>query len=88
MFIAPTATVIGDVSLGNQVSVWFGAVVRGDSDYIKIGDRTNIQDNAVVHCDPNSPADIGNECIIGHNAIVHGARLENNVLIGNECNSA
>lgn len=82
VFIAPTATVIGNVSLGDEVSIWFGAVLRGDSDKITIGARTNIQDNAVIHCDPNEPATIGEECIIGHCAIVHGATLANNVLIG------
>jgi|TARA_B110000977_G_C10869411_1_gene412937 carbonic anhydrase/acetyltransferase-like protein (isoleucine patch superfamily) len=82
VFIAPTATVIGDVSLGDEVSIWFGAVLRGDSDKISVGARTNIQDNAVIHCDPNDPAVIGEECIIGHCAIVHGAKLANNVLIG------
>jgi carbonic anhydrase/acetyltransferase-like protein (isoleucine patch superfamily) len=82
VFIAPTATVIGDVTLGNEVSIWFGAVLRGDSDNISIGARSNIQDNAVIHCDPNDPAVIGEECIIGHCAIVHGAKLANNVLIG------
>jgi carbonic anhydrase/acetyltransferase-like protein (isoleucine patch superfamily) len=82
VFIAPTATVIGDVTLGNEVSVWYGAVLRGDSDTISVGDRSNIQDNAVIHCDPNDPAIIGEDCIIGHGAIVHGAELKNNVLIG------
>jgi carbonic anhydrase/acetyltransferase-like protein (isoleucine patch superfamily) len=82
VFVAPTATVIGDVSLGDEVSIWFGAVLRGDSDKISVGARTNIQDNAVIHCDPNDPAVIGEECIIGHCAIVHGAKLANNVLIG------
>jgi carbonic anhydrase/acetyltransferase-like protein (isoleucine patch superfamily) len=82
VFIAPTATVIGDVSLGDEVSIWFGAVLRGDSDTITVGARSNIQDNAVIHCDPNSPAILGEECIIGHCAIVHGAKLANNVLIG------
>jgi len=82
VFIAPTATVIGDVSLGDEVSIWFGAVLRGDSDKISVGARTNIQDNAVIHCDPNDPAVIGEECIIGHCAIVHGAKLANNVLVG------
>ena len=82
VFIAPNATVIGDVELGDESSIWFGAVLRGDSDKIRIGNRTNIQDNAVVHCDPNDPAIIGDNCIIGHNAIVHGATLKNNVLVG------
>ena len=82
IFVAPTATVIGDVSLGDEVSIWFGAVLRGDSDKIIVGARSNIQDNAVIHCDPNDPATIGEECIIGHGAIVHGATLANNVLVG------
>lgn len=82
VFIAPTATVIGNVTLGAEVSIWFGAVLRGDSDKISVGARSNIQDNAVIHCDPNEPAIIGEECIIGHCAIVHGARLANNVLVG------
>jgi len=82
IFIAPTATVIGSVTLGLESSVWFGAVIRGDSDKIIIGKRTNIQDNAVIHCDPEQPTTIGDECIIGHGAIVHGASLSNNVLIG------
>lgn len=82
VFIAPTATVIGNVTLGDESSIWFGAVLRGDNDIIRIGHRTNIQDNAVVHCDPNNPAIIGDDCIIGHCAIVHGAKLENNVLVG------
>lgn len=82
VFMAPTATIIGDVTLGEEVSIWFGAVLRGDSDKITVGARSNIQDNAVIHCDPNEPAIIGEECIIGHCAIVHGATLANNVLVG------
>ena len=82
VFIAPNATVIGNVSLGNNCSVWFGAVLRADSDSITIGHRTNIQDNAVIHVDPNEPATIGNDCIIGHLALVHGATIGNNVLVG------
>jgi len=82
LFVAQTATVIGDVKLGDNVSIWFGAVLRGDSDSIRIGNRSNIQDNAVVHCDPGDPAIIGDDCVIGHCAIVHGARLGNKVLVG------
>jgi carbonic anhydrase/acetyltransferase-like protein (isoleucine patch superfamily) len=82
VFIAPSATVIGQVSLGDEVSIWFGAVLRGDSDRISIGARTNIQDNAVIHCDPKQPTIVGESCIIGHGAIVHGAQLANHVLIG------
>lgn len=81
-FVAPTATVVGDVHLEEGTSVWYGAVLRGDTDTIHIGKYTNIQDNAVVHCDPDDPVIIGEACIIGHSAIVHGARLENNVLVG------
>lgn len=82
VFVAPTATVIGNVRLGDHSSVWYSAVLRGDSDSISVGDRSNIQDNAVVHCDPGFPARIGNDCIVGHGAIVHGATLEDHVLVG------
>jgi carbonic anhydrase/acetyltransferase-like protein (isoleucine patch superfamily) len=82
VFIAPTATVLGDVKLGDNVSVWFSAVMRGDTNKIRIGDGSNIQDNVVVHCDDGFPAVIGEDCIIGHGAIVHGAVLGNNVLVG------
>lgn len=82
VFVANTATVIGDVELGDNCSVWFGAVIRGDSDRIRIGHRTNVQDNAVIHCDPDAPALIGDDCVIGHLAIVHGAELGNCVLVG------
>lgn len=82
VFVAPTATVIGDVELADQSSVWYSAVLRGDSDEIRVGERSNIQDNAVVHCDPGDPAIIGKDCIIGHGAIVHGATLKDHVLVG------
>jgi carbonic anhydrase/acetyltransferase-like protein (isoleucine patch superfamily) len=82
VFITNTATVIGDVEMGDDCSVWFGAVIRADSDQIRIGHRTNIQDNAVIHCDPGAPAIIGDDCVIGHLAIVHGAQLGNCVLVG------
>jgi len=82
IFIADTARVIGNVSLGEDVSIWFGAVVRADSDNITIGNKSNIQDNAVIHVDPGFPTTIGEACIIGHGAIVHGATLANNVLVG------
>jgi len=82
VFIAPNATVIGDVQLGDESSVWFGAVIRGDRDYIRIGSRTNIQDQAVLHVDPGFPVELGDEVIIGHSAVVHGAKIANNVLIG------
>jgi carbonic anhydrase/acetyltransferase-like protein (isoleucine patch superfamily) len=82
VFIADTARVIGNVNLGDEVSIWFGAVLRGDGDKISIGKRSNIQDNATIHVDPGFPVEIGEECIIGHGAVVHGAKISNNVLIG------
>jgi len=82
VFIAPNATVIGQVTLGDEVSVWYGAVLRADADVIQVGSRSNIQDNAVVHCDPGAPAIIGEDCIIGHLALVHGAQIGNHVLVG------
>ncbi len=82
-FIAPTATLIGDVEMGDRCSVWFNAVVRGDVHFIKIGDEVNIQDGAVIHCTyQKAPTRIGNRVSIGHNAIVHGCTLHDNVLIG------
>lgn len=82
VFIAPSADIIGKVQIGKKSSIWFGAVLRGDSDQISIGERSNIQDNAVVHVDPGSPAIIGDDVIVGHLALVHGAKIGNNVLIG------
>ncbi len=82
VFIAPNATVLGNVILGDFCSLWFGAVLRGDTDCIEIGARTNIQDNAVLHADPGDPCRIGSDCVIGHSAIVHGATLEDHVLVG------
>lgn len=82
VFIANTATVIGNVTLGDNVSVWFGAVIRGDSDSIKIGKNSNIQDTAVIHVDPTTPTNIGENVTVGHGAIVHGATVGNNSLIG------
>jgi carbonic anhydrase/acetyltransferase-like protein (isoleucine patch superfamily) len=82
VFVAPNATVIGKVYLKSQSSIWFGAVLRGDTDLIQVGARTNIQDNVVLHADPGDPCLIGDDCVIGHSAIVHGAKLEQHVLIG------
>jgi carbonic anhydrase/acetyltransferase-like protein (isoleucine patch superfamily) len=82
VFIADTARVFGKVILGNQVSIWYGAVLRGDADLITIGNGSNVQDTAVIHVDPGFPTSIGENCIIGHGAIVHGATLANNVLVG------
>jgi carbonic anhydrase/acetyltransferase-like protein (isoleucine patch superfamily) len=82
-FVAENATIIGDVSFGNQCSVWYNAVIRADVNSIKIGNKVNIQDGAVVHCTyQKHPTFIGNNVSIGHNAIVHGCTLHDNVLIG------
>ena len=81
-WVAPDAHVIGDVELGEDVGVWFGAVLRGDNDRVRIGARTNIQEGAVVHVDPGFPVSIGQGCTIGHRAIVHGCTIGDNTLIG------
>jgi len=81
-FVADTARVLGDVRLGKGVSVWYGAVIRGDVAPIVIGERTNVQDNAVIHCDHLYANVIGRDVIIGHGAIVHGERIGDNTLIG------
>jgi carbonic anhydrase/acetyltransferase-like protein (isoleucine patch superfamily) len=82
-YIADNATIVGDVTFGNLCSVWFNAVVRGDVHFIKIGDKVNIQDGAIIHCTyQKHPTVIGNNVSIGHNAIVHGCTVHDNVLIG------
>jgi carbonic anhydrase/acetyltransferase-like protein (isoleucine patch superfamily) len=82
-FIAPNATIIGDVTMGNECSVWFNAVVRGDVNYIRVGSRVNIQDGVVIHCTYKKNAtEIGDDVSIGHNAIVHGCVVRDHVLIG------
>ena len=82
-FIAENATIVGDVVFGEACSVWFNAVIRGDVHYIKIGDKVNIQDGAVIHATyKTAPTNIGNNVSIGHNAIVHGCTIKDNVLIG------
>ncbi|MDH4161259.1 MAG: gamma carbonic anhydrase family protein [Nitrospirota bacterium] len=82
-FLAENAVVIGDVVMGDQCSVWYNAVIRGDVHFIRIGDKVNIQDGAVVHCTyQTSPTTIGNNVSIGHNAIVHGCTIHDNVLVG------
>ena len=82
VFIAENATVIGNVELGDNSSIWFGAVLRGDNDFIKIGERTNIQDLSIIHVDEGVPVTIGKEVTIGHGAIIHGATVGDNSLIG------
>jgi carbonic anhydrase/acetyltransferase-like protein (isoleucine patch superfamily) len=82
-FVAENATIIGDVSFGAECSIWYNAVLRGDVHYIKIGNKVNIQDGAVIHCTYlKHPTTIGNNVSIGHNAIVHGCTVHDNVLIG------
>ena len=80
--ICPGAQVIGEVELGENVSIWHGAVVRGDTDSITIDDNSNVQDNCVVHCTKGFPVKIGKNVSVGHGAVVHGCTLEDNVLIG------
>lgn len=82
IWIAPGAHVIGRVRLGFEVSIWFGAVIRGDNEPITVGDRTNIQDNAVLHSDPGFPLTIGEGVTVGHGAIVHGCTIGPDTLIG------
>ena len=82
-YIAPNATVVGDVIMGDECSIWFNAVLRGDVNSIRIGNKVNIQDGAVVHCTyQKTKAIIGNNVSVGHNAIVHGCVIKDNVLIG------
>jgi len=82
-FLAETATIIGDVEIGNNCSIWYNAVLRGDVHFIKIGNNTNIQDNAVVHATyKKSPTNIGNYVTVAHGAIVHGCTIQDNVMIG------
>ena len=82
-FIAANATIVGNVSLGDNCSVWFNAVIRGDVNYITIGNNTNIQDGVVIHCSYQTAAtEIGSNVSIGHNALVHGCTVQDHVLIG------
>ena len=82
-FLAPNSTIVGDVVMGDQCSVWFNAVVRGDVNSIRIGNKVNIQDGVIVHCTyEKAKTTIGDNCSIGHNAILHGCELKNNVLVG------
>jgi carbonic anhydrase/acetyltransferase-like protein (isoleucine patch superfamily) len=81
-FVAPGVYVIGAVSLGEESSVWYGAVLRGDNDPISIGARTNIQDGCVLHTDPGYPVLIGEGCVVGHKAVIHGCNIGGGSLIG------
>jgi len=82
VFIAPSSVVIGDVRIDDNVSVWYNAVIRADRDTVTIGRNTNIQDGCIIHVDPGAPVIIGEEVIVGHAAIIHGATVGNNSLIG------
>lgn len=81
-WVAPTATVIGRVRLGEQVSIWYGAVIRGDMEDISIGSGTNIQDGCVLHADPGFELRVGSGVSVGHNAILHGCTIGDDVLVG------
>lgn len=82
-FLAENSTIVGDVVMGDNCSVWFGAVIRGDVHYIKMGNNVNVQDNAVIHATyEKSPTNIGDNVSIAHGAIVHGCTIKDNVLIG------
>ena len=82
-FVAPNATIVGDVVMGSECSIWFNAIVRGDVNKIKMGNKVNVQDGACIHCTyQKTETLIGNNVSIGHNAIVHGCTVEDNVLIG------
>ncbi|KPJ78308.1 MAG: hypothetical protein AMJ54_04270 [Deltaproteobacteria bacterium SG8_13] len=82
VFIAPTAVVIGKVDVGDNASIWYGSVIRGDRDTITIGENVNIQDNCILHTDPGQPVVIGDGATVGHAAVVHGCTVEKNSLIG------
>lgn len=81
-YVAEDASVIGDVVLKENASIWYGVVLRGDVDQIVIGENTSIQDNSVAHCATGLPTIIGNNCVVGHNAIIHSCVVEDNCLIG------
>tara|TARA_Y100001978_G_C23647139_1_gene411399 strand:+ start:791 stop:1306 length:516 start_codon:yes stop_codon:yes gene_type:complete len=83
VYIAENATVVGEVQMGDDCSIWFNTVVRGDVHFIKIGNKVNIQDGAVIHCTyQKAPTNVGNNVSIGHNALVHGCTIHDNVLVG------
>lgn len=82
VYVAPNATVIGRTKLGNDVSIWFNAVLRGDIAAVEVGEGSNIQDNSVLHVGNDDPCIVGKHCIVGHNAILHGCTVEDHCLIG------
>ncbi|MGH6981239.1 MAG: gamma carbonic anhydrase family protein [Stellaceae bacterium] len=81
-WVAPSASVIGKVRLNVDCSVWFGAVLRGDNEWIELGERSQIQDNSTLHTDPGFPISIGPDCVIGHNVVLHGCSIGERALIG------
>ena len=81
-WVAPSADVVGEVILGEDVSVWFGAVIRGDNTPMPVGARSNVQEGAMLHSDPHAPLTVGEDCTIGHHAILHGCTIGDRVLIG------
>lgn len=81
-WVAPTASVIGDVEIASGASVWFNATIRGDTSYVRIGPGTSVQDNSVIHTDHGIPTIIGANCTLGHGAIVHSSEIGDNVLVG------
>lgn len=82
VYVAPNATVVGDVHLGDEVSIWFGAVLRGDVERLTVGAWSNVQDNSVLHSDPGSPLVVGERVTVGHGCILHGCRIGDGALIG------
>jgi carbonic anhydrase/acetyltransferase-like protein (isoleucine patch superfamily) len=82
VYVAPSATVVGDVHLGDEVSIWFGAVLRGDVERLTVGARSNVQDNSVLHSDPGSPLCLGERVTVGHGVILHGCTVGDGALIG------
>ena len=81
-FIADNATILGDVTIGRKVSIWYGAVIRADKDSVALGDWSNVQDNAVLHTSAGHPVQVGREVSIGHGAILHGCTIRDRVLVG------
>ena len=81
-FVAPTAVVVGKVTMGPRSSIWYGAIARADSEVIEIGENSNVQDGSTLHSDPGSPLVIGRGVTVGHNVVLHGARVDDDVLVG------
>jgi carbonic anhydrase/acetyltransferase-like protein (isoleucine patch superfamily) len=82
VYVAPNATVVGDIDLGDEVSIWFGAVLRGDVERLTVGRRTNVQDNSVLHSDPGSPLTLGENVTVGHAVVLHGCTIGDGTLVG------